>query len=516
MASFCALALFARARPASAQPVAASVERPASSVRLVRVAGRVEVAVGDGRTFAPAVADTWLSRGSRLRTGDDGVAELAWTDGVTLLLEAQSLLTLFGNSAPAVPGMPPSTTTTLHRGTLHLSAAPNGPRSEPMPLATTALTMFPGRADATLAAELGGHITRVAVTRGRVRVRFGTTEYIVPTQNAVREEMGRPPALMRLLPRPPEWRRAPSSHAVSFGEPVDVEGTFAPNHRPPTLFPITGWRLEVARDEGFHERASETRLDVRETRVRLRSLAPGTWFARLFAVDAEHFESSPSAPVRIEIAAPRVDPGALPTATQPGHRATLVIPPRFFCSLDGSPWMNEGRPMPLDPGRRYALRCGVSSDGHDARETSLDADRVGPLVHTVRLGAPVASRTGDLAAGTISLSLHDAEGRPVSLASIDVAAEDGVSADAMRETETRGTYSAGIRLPRGLRTARLRFTVNHALTLEESVDVPNAIVSEPAVTTRAAPPAAVQVQVIRSAQPFRRPDEDDPRPDEEP
>ena len=116
---------------------------------------------------------------------------------------------------------------------------------------------------------------------------------------------------------------------------------------------------------------------------------------RLFALDPDRFESPPSAVARIEIAAPRVDPGELPTATRPGRRAALVIPPGFYCSLDGSAWMAADRPRPLAPARAYALRCGTAADGRDARATTLPADLVGPLASVVRLSAPnAATRSG--------------------------------------------------------------------------------------------------------------------------
>ena len=506
---------FAHAQPAP-PPSSLRVE---VMVRLLRVAGHVEVSPSEGAPFAPAVADTLLGRGARLRTADDGRAYVAWAGGLTLALDPQSLLTLFGNSAPTVPGVPAVTTTTLHRGVLHLVAprenAAATTRTDLTPVGTSTLTVFPGRADATVAAELGGHITRVSVTRGRVRVRFGAAEYLVPTQFAVREEAGRPPALLRLLPRAPEWRRAPSTRAVSFGEPVAVEGSFGPSRRAATGLPVVGWRLEVARDESFHDLVTEERLGPQASRVRIPSLAPGVWFARLFAFDAERFESAASTTARIEIAAPHVEAGVEPTATQPGRRAALVIPTGFWCGVDGGPLVTAGRPMLLDPGRRYALRCGTSADGADARDTILDASRVGPLLHTLRLGTAVASTDGVTVSGTLAVSLRDAEGRTLSLAAIDVAGDPGVTADPMRETDVRGTYGAGLRYPRGLRTARLRFTVNHAAVFEETVELPQPTAATIAPAPRPPAPAAVQVQVIRSATPFHRPEDDEPPPEEE-
>lgn len=508
------LGLVSALAPSAAWAQPAPVAAPTPEVRLTVVTGRVEVMTPGTRTFAPALADTVLARGTRVRTGD-GRAELTLSDGVTLALDPQSLLTLFGSAAATAPGVAPSTTTTLSRGTVRVTAPPgNAARAESIPIATQALTVFTGRADAVITAELGGHITRVANTRGRLRVRFGTNEYLLPALHAVREEEGRPPAPMRVLPRAPEWRRQPNTRALSFGEPVDVEGTFGPGRRGPAGSAVTGYRVDIARDERFRQRLGEQTLGPRETLLRFRSLNPGTWYIRLFSVDADRFESLPSSVARIEIAAPRVDPGELATATRPGRRASLVIPPGFYCSLDGAPFSTSDRPRPLDPARAYALRCGTTADGHDARATTLTAEQVGPVAHSVRVGAPTATAGSPAATTTITIDLHDAEGRPVSLADVNVAADPGVAVEPLRETEPRGRYTAGVQLPAALRQLHLRFTVNRTLTLVEEVDIPELVVSRPVVAP-AAPPPTTQVQVIRAAQPFRHPEDEDPPTDEE-
>jgi hypothetical protein len=507
-----ALAVTVTPVAATAQPAPAAQSLPA--VRLTVVRGRVDVMPPGSRSFAPALADTALDRGTRVRTGDDGRAELTLSDGVIIALDPSTLLVVYGNASAAAPGVTPSSTTTLHRGTIRLTAPPAS-ATESIPIATQALTVFPGRADATVTAELGGHITGLSVTRGRLRVRFGSNEYVLPAGRSVREEAGHSPAPLHTLPRAPRWRRLPSTRAISFGEPVDVEGTFGPGPRVPGVT-VTGYRVDIARDASFRDRLGEQRLGPRETLLRFRSLTPGTWFVRLFALDPERFESLPSAVARIEIAAPRVDPGELPTATRPGRRAALVIPDGFFCSLDGSQWMAADRPRPLAPARAYALRCGTAADGHDARATTIAADQVGPLAHAVALTAPHAAGGSPTASSALSIDLHDAEGRAVSLATVAVtAAEPGVEIEALRENEPRGRYTASVRLPLTTRELHLRFTINRVLTLEEALEVPEVVVAAPTVTARVEAPRAVQVQVIRAAQPFHHPEDDEVPTDEE-
>ena len=147
--------------------------------------------------------------------------------------------------------------------------------------------------------------------------------------------------------------------------------------------------------------------------------------------------------------------------------------------------------------------------------TTLAATLVGPLVHAIRLTPPTAASGSPTAASTLSVDLHDAEGRPVSLATVDVSADPDVAVDPLRETDPRGRYTAGVRLPLTRREARLRVTVNRAVTLDETLEVPEPIVAAPVAVARAAPPPSVQVEVIRAAQPFHHPEDDEVPTDEE-
>jgi hypothetical protein len=103
----------------------------------------------------------------------------------------------------------------------------------------------------------------------------------------------------------------------------------------------------------------------------------------------------------------------------------------------------------------------------------------------------------------------------VSLATVDVtAAEPEVVLDPLRETDPRGRYTAGVRLPVTVRELHLRVVINRTLTLEEAVEVPAVVFAAPAPAVRVAPPT-VQVQVIRAAQPFHHPEDDEVPTDEE-
>jgi hypothetical protein len=267
----------------------------------------------------------------RVRTGAHSQATLSLPNGSTVDLEENALLTLF--TAPgASPNDPMATTTTLTRGTARVRASATGLRTAPIPLQTEAVTVWAGRADAMITADLGGHLTRMAVWRGRMRVRVGTREYLLTQGYGVQEESGHGPGVLRLLPRAPVWRSAPPPRVLTFGEPIDVQAMWSPNPRAAQANPASEWKVQVARDDAFRDVIASDVVPVSTTSYTGRRLAPGTYHLRVVAIDINRFESAASPVARVEVAAPTV----IPAADAPeGRRAAVRVPDGFYCGLDG-------------------------------------------------------------------------------------------------------------------------------------------------------------------------------------
>ncbi len=501
-------ALGAAAQPAPSPPTAVPADPPTVTTvsmvleaRLTEVRGEVEVTADGAHPGRPGEV---LGRGARVRTGAGSTAVLSLPNGATLSLAEHSQLVLFAAPTAPPPGVPPSTMTTLVRGTLRIGSAPgNDPRTEQVPVNTLAATVFIGRADAVLAADLGGHIARIGVYRGRLRVRTPAREYLLPAGLGVLEEMGRPPPPFRLLPRPPTWRTAPPARVLSLGELVDVSGTYGPAAG--GGFAPAGWRVQVARDESFRDLVSDARVPAGTTRWTGHTLAPGAWFVRVYALDIDRFESGASPVARINIAAPGLLDGSAGTGS-PGRCAAIQAPRGFYCGLDGSTLAPAESPITLAPGRSHRLRCAASPDGRGARESTITAEQSGPLLHEVRLAPPVAGATGAEATGEITVLLRDAEDRPVPFATVEATATQGVTVGSFQETAPRGGYLALMRWPPGVRATRLRVAVNSAVTFEQDAAVSAVTVASPAPSPSRRGP--VTFEVIRAPVPHE-PDDDD-------
>ncbi len=475
----------------------------AEEARVVAVHGTVEIVGADTHR---ARENERVSRGMRVRTATDSTATLALSNGSLVEVDSSTLLVMFASPSPPPVGAPPSTTTTLARGSVRVLAPATGAHTTPVPIATQAVTVWTGRGDAMIAADLGGHITRMAVWRGRMRVRMGTREYLLTQGYGVQEEVGHSPGVLQQLPRAPVWRASPPTRLLSFGEALVVSGQWAPNPRPHAA-PASEWKVQVARDETFRDLVESVRIPVTVTRWTGRSLSPGTYHVRVVAVDVNRFESTSSTVARVEIAAPTV----LPATEGPDERRAMVrIPRGFYCGLDGAPLSSSDAQLPLTPGRPHTLRCAADSSGRNARERLIPAGLSGPLRREVEVGVPSSDSDEGPATGTLSLRLRDATGEPVSLARIEAEASDGVTVDAVRETEQRGVYTATLRWPARVRACRVSFTINEALRFEQDARAERVRV----VTPAAAPaprgePQPVRVETMRIAPP---PDPDDVAP----
>jgi len=288
-------------------------------------------------------------------------------------------------------------------------------------------------------------------------VRMPDREYVLRAGNASVEEPGRPRQPYRQLPPQPAWVTAPPERVLSSGEPVDVSATFG--LRGSTV--AAGWRVELARDEDFHDLVASERLAGEATSWRARDLAPGRYLMRVTALDNDRFEGLPSTVAPVLVAAPHVVPAVLAGGPQPPRVTLLEVPDGFFCGIDGARPVATNTPIPLSPGRRHAVRCASRPDGDDVREITLTAQQSGPLVHEVRM------RNISLDQGVLAVRLFDAEGRAVPYAEVAVTNDRGVVVDVLREARERGVYNAPARWPRGVRRAHFRFTVNGVDTFEE-------------------------------------------------
>ncbi|MBI5512245.1 MAG: hypothetical protein HY909_00665 [Deltaproteobacteria bacterium] len=410
----------------------------------------------------PATQGMALQRGLRLWVPDGASAELSFRDGTRWVLAPGTAMVLFGSATPPPPGLPPTTHSTLQRGVVRLLPARDEAHADGVPLGTLSSTVLSGRGEAVVRADLAGRSTRVAVYRGRVRVRGATQEFIVRAGSAMVLPAGAPPGLVHPLAAPPAWRTTPAETLVSVGDPVSVAVAWAPA---PRTARISQWHVQVARDEAFTDLVMDALQAARVNRLELPGLGAGAFHLRVSAVDADRLEGVYGPVARFRVAAPTVVPA------RRDRVAGVSVPRELSCGLDGARPSPSPTPLPLTPGRNHRLRClPVGGDPTMVRERTISAEESGPLVNEVRVDPPPADGTGGT--GVLVVRLRDAEGEPVTLASLVATASPGLEVGALRETDTRGLYTASVRWLAGARGARLSVRVNDAVTLEQSVGAP--------------------------------------------
>jgi hypothetical protein len=186
----------AQAAPyATRGPLAGTSPSPTATLSPLR--GWVEVATGTGpsaESHAARPGET-LSRGARLRVGENGAAEITLSNGAVLEVGERSNLTMFTATATS-PEQVPSTTSTLTRGVVRVRMAPGtaARTAALIPIGTDSVTVFVGRSDGVISVDDGGAVTRVSVLRGRARVVTAERDFALTAGSGVIAEPSRAPA----------------------------------------------------------------------------------------------------------------------------------------------------------------------------------------------------------------------------------------------------------------------------------------------------------------------------------
>lgn len=455
-----ALACFAFAPTALAQAAHDAASAPhstsiASSLTVLAIEGAVALREADGAVRIAHAGDA-LSRGVQIGVGHEGHALVALPNGVRLALRPDTRLTAYGCSTDET-----ATVTTLEAGAVQVTAPEGGARA--FALSTDGVTTYLGRGDGVVQVVPARRLTRISTHRGRIRAHYAGGDLSVAAGSGMSVESGRRSHTHELPPMP-VWLSAPPEEAATAGAPIDVSGSFGPGG--PRR--IVRWRTELSRDATFREVFAARDVSAEETRWEGRGLGVGAYFARVIAIDADRYESAPSAVARIVVRGAEVDAGG----DEATRLATVRVPAGLSCGLDGAPLAPVTRPMRLTPARAHTLRCASRPDGSDVQEQVIPASQSGPIRHTVDV------QVTNWGEGIVTVRLTDAEGYGVPYGNVVMSSGGAVSSSPVREATERGVYRASIfwrgRVPPPL---DLAFTVNDAVRFVERVDRPGGILA---------------------------------------
>ena len=318
--------------------------------------------------------------------------------------------------------------------------------------------------------------SRLAVHRGKSSIRSSGKEVAVAEGFGSKADKGKPPTPPRPLPNTPTWSTPFPRILFAAEAPVDAAGTYAAGTGPGPV--PAEWHVQLAQDERFNALVVDAHVPVTIDKLEARSLKAGTYYARVSAVDADHFEGKPSAAAALTVVVPKE------TAAPKGQQGMLDVPPTFFCGLDGAPLIqNAGGSIAISRATAHRLRCATTADGTDASETVLPAQAIGEVHATAVLAAsdPV-KRTGRLV-----LTLTDAAGAPIDGAALTLQGSDGATIGTPTPAGTPGVYEA----PVGWISGHSSFHASVKLNGLDDADSNSVSGGEPP----AAPPAATPKEV---------------------
>ena len=394
------------------------VPAPSPDARLELIRNRVEV------QSKPAAPHSPLFRGNRVSTGDASAAEMSFRDETLLSMGERSLVIILGATHTKVSQ---SADATLVNGNLRAHLADlAGHSAAPMTVATKSGEVKVGPGDVQVAVD-DKQATRLAVYRGHSSLTAMKATTKIDEGFGSKAEEGRAPTPPRPLPPAPTWRRTPPGLILAENVPVDATAEYA---RGAGQGPDAAeWHIVLARDADFKEPIVDSKVPATTTRLELKQLAEGGYFARVSAIDSDHFEGpwGAAAPIVVK---------RIKTVDAPNHYGSVDVPPEMRCTIDGAPPVADVSATSVlryDRLAPHVLQCALASAPQTIGKLDLASENVTPL----SLKATWLKVDPVLRRGEVVLELADSKGQPISRTDAVVAL-----------ASTPMTTSAGITLGR--------------------------------------------------------------------
>jgi len=403
-----------------------------ADARLSWLRNRVETYTPD-RSAARLNQD--LRRGNKVSTQSESSAAVTFVDETTLKLDADTLVVIVGGTSRSAHRTD-AAQTTLVTGRLRAFLAQMSGAAEST-VATESGEVRLGRGEAQVEVDETS-ATRLAVYRGRSKIRARRRTVDVPEGFGSKAERGKAPSPPRPLPAPPAWT-APPPRVVLLAHTdghagADLRAEYGPGGADPAA---ASWHVQLARDWGFDDIVADTRVPIGVLRLEARGLGAGTYFARVSAIDADRFEGPFGTVAEMVVAIGRIR----------GRHVEVTPSAGISCALDGAPLGPSTELPEIDRSIDHVLRCGPSAGGEGSVDVLLPAVRAArppaaPPEVRMRLGV---DRLAD-GQGVLEVIVNDPAGIPLEGARVSARAA-GTEFAAFRETEAVGTYRSSLRWP---------------------------------------------------------------------
>jgi len=401
----------------------------------------------------PPRVPTWLDarvnmplwRLYKLSTGDESAAHVVFEDTSELRLRDNALLVIYGSSARKTSKRkrPPKTTVVLDRGTLRgglaaLDAAQQG-ASKDAPAGS--LVVKTKAAEVDLRRAVGqvdtgtADDTAVSVYAGEAKVAAQGATVDVPKDFGTFVEKGKKPEKPRPLPPRPKWATTAGAGAAGARALVPIvpgalgafQGRWEPVKR------AARYRFELARDRAFKRVIVDATVGAGVTAFRAEDLQPGTYYARVAAIDRRRLEGKPAHPIAVEVRPVKLS--RLPTRGADGVWEVQGPTRLALGRVDGLEmrltWRPEGSAADEEPGSRSPTGGGPPEASWQPSDGVARLKEPGWYRVDVRVaGGPVAGFDVHVLGVRATLALADPTAPPL---------EPGVDGSARVVVEARDT-----------------------------------------------------------------------------
>ncbi|MBS2024252.1 MAG: hypothetical protein JST92_17765, partial [Deltaproteobacteria bacterium] len=260
-------------------------------------------------------------------------------------------------------------------------------------------------------------MSRVAVYSGKAEVSASGKQVQVHRGFGTRVEQGKAPEPPTPLPEAPQWSTDTVLLAWSFANrPAAPQLAWKETAR------AAVYRVQVARDAGFYDRAIDTAVKAGEPLQIAKALPVGALFARVRAVDAKGLPGPASETLRVLVVSVRAS-AEVPAIGELALRATGQL----TLTIEGP----QGVQLAVGKGAAQDLPQGeLSVRDVGATEVVVSAQGAKPLRLPIAIDAPsaavqIAPAAGDSLQHAVSIELRDAAGEPFTSQAITARTSDG-------------------------------------------------------------------------------------------
>lgn len=291
-----------------------------ADAELTLVRNQVETYTPDRR---PGSLHEKLLRGHKVGTAELSAAELTFVDTSRLQLSENTLIVVLGQARVAGVSTP-RMETSLVNGTLRANLAllaGAGPGSL-VRTEGSEVELAAGESKVSLDHR---KTTRLAVYRGRSKLRAAKKTVEVPEGFGSKAEIGTPPTPPRRLPAAPVWgQHLPESLAVAAT--AELSASYQPGTGDDVPAP-DAYHVQLARDREFRDIITDTRVPASVLTLEAKGLTPGPYFARVAAIDADEFEGPWNDAEHTTVALQPPPPAPAPTPVLPAPVPPAPPPP---------------------------------------------------------------------------------------------------------------------------------------------------------------------------------------------